>query len=125
MLCYQGKVLNNYKGSVKPDVPYCSLLIYTTKGTQSDFFYCLFDLAKLPREKKYCDMFYPYNGVQSNSTEGIKIVNARYNCYINNLFKGVDRNYCNLISSTEGEFYECLNKYKINNKADYCIWTEK
>ena len=37
----------------------------------------------------------------------------------------IDREYCDQTSKTEKEFYKCLNLHKINDKADYCVFSTK
>ena len=89
------------------------------------FFECLFGAAKFSKDKKYCDGIYSYKGAATNSTEGIKVLNKRYDCYQTYLGISKDREYCDLLSSNETQFYDCVEKYGVNNKADYCIWREK
>ena len=107
------------------DRDYCTLLVDVRGGGQKEFFACLFDLATYPREKKYCNLFYPFDGKESNSTEGIKILDERYKCYAEYLRIPIDRDYCELRSSNESQFYDCVQKHRLNTKADFCIWREK
>ena len=88
------------------------------------FFDCLFEKGKLPKKKKYCDLFYPYDGKAPNSVDGLKVLNERYDCYQEYLNISRDRDFCDLSYSNETDFYKCLNEYNINDKPDYCIWKE-
>ena len=36
-----------------------------------------------------------------------------------------DRDYCDLTANNFSEFYDCLDKYTIKRKADYCDFTHK
>jgi hypothetical protein len=75
LLCYEGKVSTVYKGQkVPPDRDYCTLLEEVRGGGQKAFFDCMFNQAGYPREKQYCNIYYPFGGNASNSTEGIKIL---------------------------------------------------
>jgi len=127
LLCYEGKELTTYaKGQTVPySIEYCSLFVYVNGGGQKGFFECIFQKAKLPVEKKYCDMFYSYGGNATNSTFGLIVLEKRYDCYKEHLNISRDREYCDLSLSKESDFYECAIKYEINDKPDYCIWKEK
>lgn len=47
---------------------------------------------------------------------------ARYDCYGKYLGIKYDRDFCNIVTETEIEFYECLDQFKIQKKADYCLF---
>ena len=68
-------------------------------------------------EKQLCDDLHP--GIKENIT----IVESRYKCYNKYMASdGIsnDREYCNLVTKNYEELYACLDKYKIDRKADYC-----
>lgn len=126
LLCYEGKELSNYEGQTVPySIDYCALEVFVKGGGQKGFFDCIFQKAKLPKEKQYCDMFYSYGGNATNSTYGLKVLNKRYDCYKEYLGISKDRQYCDLSESEESKFYVCLEKHDVNDKPDYCIWREK
>lgn len=78
-------------------------------------------------EKKYCDYLHTYGALtkELDETEWLQVFERRYICYRTFMDIGKDREYCDQTSKTEQKFYECLDRFKDNERADYCIYSTK
>jgi len=72
-------------------------------------------------KKDMCNRRIPY------PVEGeidLKVLEKRYDCYKKYMsFAGItyDRQYCDYTTKDADTLYACLDKFKIDKKADYCI----
>ena len=126
--CYMGKEFPSiFPGAVPYDHEFCQLETKFYKRTSQELFDCYKNKANLTMEKKYCDEMLPYGSLtkELNETQWLKVFKNRYSCYKRLMNISIDREYCDQTTKTEEEFYQCLILHKVNDKADYCIYSTK